>query len=312
MSPRMNELDHTIRDLRERQVSRSRLMKRMALAEEHLRASRSRLKRANAKLEEEQADVDRLEGLSLTALFHTVLFSKADQLDRERQEALRAELARDERRAAVRKLEATTDRLRAEVASLGDPDAELERALTAKEDLMQLGNSPEASRLAGLAQERANALVDLNQINEARAEGDHALDSLESLIESLSSAGAWGTWDVIGGGLVATAVKHSHINASREHAAEAQADLRSFERELQDVRLDAALEVQIDGFLTFADYFFDGLISDWVVQMKIKGSRDEAVKVRQQVAATLKALDERATATEKGIAALEKERRDLL
>jgi len=49
-------------------------------------------------------------------------------------------------------------------------------------------------------------------------------------------------------------------------------NLERFQEELADagVRLNLALE--IDGFSKFADFFFDGIISDWIVQSKIQNA----------------------------------------
>lgn len=44
----------------------------------------------------EQTDVRQLESLSLTGLFYSILGSKEQQLEKERQEALRAQLCLDE------------------------------------------------------------------------------------------------------------------------------------------------------------------------------------------------------------------------
>lgn len=50
--------------------------------------------------------------------------------------------------------------------------------------------------------------------------------------------------------------------------------LRRFQEELADPgqRLNVSLEV--GGFSKFADFFFDGLIADWVVQSKIRDASE--------------------------------------
>ena len=35
------------------------------------------------------------------------------------------------------------------------------------------------------------------------------------------------------------------------------------------------IHIRVDGFLTFADFFFDGLIADWLVQSRLKETREE-------------------------------------
>ncbi|MFT5872480.1 MAG: hypothetical protein ACI8WT_001411 [Clostridium sp.] len=43
------------------------------------------------------------------------------------------------------------------------------------------------------------------------------------------------------------------------------------------------IDINISSFETFADYFFDGLISDWVVQSKICESLDSVQSVANNV-----------------------------
>ena len=56
---------------------------------------------------------------------------------------------------------------------------------------------------------------------------------------------------------------------------QAKRDLQIFERELQDVVAYKDIKVEIDSFLIFADFFFDGFLADYLVQRKINQTRQE-------------------------------------
>ena len=49
----------------------------------------------------------------------------------------------------------------------------------------------------------------------------------------------------------------------------ARNDLRIFEKELRDVAVYQELRIEIGDFLTFADFFFDNFLVDFMVQSKI-------------------------------------------
>ena len=66
--------------------------------------------------------------------------------------------------------------------------------------------------------------------------------------------------------------------------------LRRFKTELADVTIRAEMQVNIDGFLRFADYFFDGLFADWAVLDKIEESQSEVKNVIKQIQAVLDKL----------------------
>ena len=48
-----------------------------------------------------------------------------------------------------------------------------------------------------------------------------------------------------------------------------------FQRELRDVQVPLDLRMDISSFLTFADFFFDGLVTDYLVQRKINDAREQ-------------------------------------
>ena len=62
-----------------------------------------------------------------------------------------------------------------------------------------------------------------------------------------------------------------------------KADLRIFQKELRDVEAIQNQHIDIGGFLTFADFFFDGLIADWMVQSKIQNARKQVADAISQV-----------------------------
>lgn len=77
----------------------------------------------------------------------------------------------------------------------------------------------------------------------------------------------------------------------KEHKS-VQVWLRRFKRELADITIKELPEmsVQIDSFSKFADYFFDNLIFDWVVQSKINRSLESCQSVQFQVSKILSKL----------------------
>jgi hypothetical protein len=151
-------------------------------------------------------------------------------------------------------------------------------------------------------------------MEEAQAAGRAVLTEVDKVIGSLKSAGNWGTFDLLGGGIIATAVKHSKIDDAKSSVHEVQRLLQRFRRELADVRDEegSALELQIDAFMTFADYFFDGLIFDWVVQSKINKSLANARDLSGKVKSLVRELENRLDVTRQQIDAVEREKNDFL
>ena len=116
---------------------------------------------------------------------------------------------------------------------------------------------------------------------EAIEAGQRALSSLRTAEENLNSAKNWGLVDMFGGGFFSTMLKHSKMDQARQNMEQAKYDLRNFSRELNDVNMACNLNINTGDFLSFADYFFDGFVVDWMVQDRINNARhqvEEAIR----------------------------------
>jgi prefoldin subunit 5 len=132
-------------------------------------------------------------------------------------------------------------------------------------------------------------------------------------VADLQSAHGWGVWDLLGGDLLATAIKHSRIDDARQAVYAVQAALQRFQRELADVEQSAQFIIEdISTFETFADYFFDGLIADWVVQARIDRSLENARAAAQRLDGVLAQLDGRKNDLQNQINRLEQDKRSLV
>lgn len=128
------------------------------------------------------------------------------------------------------------------------------------------------------------------EVNEAIQAGARALRSLQQARESLNSAGNWGIVDLLGGGLISTFAKHSKMNDAKRQIEQARSDLRRFRKELTDVDAFADIHIETGDFLAFADYFFDGLIADWMMQSRINDAKKQVDDAIQKVEMVLRRL----------------------
>ena len=142
---------------------------------------------------------------------------------------------------------------------------------------------------------------------EASAAGQSALATADEILESLSSAEGWGTWDLIGGGLIADLAKHSKLDEAQAAVEYLQSQLRAFRTELADVTISADFQVNIDGFLRFADYVFDGIFADWAVLDRINQAQAQVEAPRAQICAVLDRLGQMTDQAERERAGLRQE-----
>lgn len=125
---------------------------------------------------------------------------------------------------------------------------------------------------------------------EAIAAGQRALNSLRAAQNDLDSAKNWGLWDMFGGSFFSTMIKRSKMDAAKGNMEQAKYDLQIFSRELRDVSVSYNLEMETGDFLSFADWFFDGFIVDWMVQERINKARSQVAEAIWQVENILRRL----------------------
>jgi len=251
--------------------------------EKELREKSSRLASLGALLAKEEVDVQKLERTSLTTLFYSVLGSREEKLEKERQELLSVQLQYQQARHQVAYLERELAYIREQLDTLANVEAEYEA-------LLHETNQETDSQLIAYAEQSGGLVSKLKELSEAIRAGKDVLASLEGVLAALESAKNWGTWDMLGGGLISTMVKHDRIDEARDGIHEVQARLSSFERELADVGDRIQLGIDIGEFETFADYFFDSLIFDWAVQSKINASLERTLNAKEVLTGMLEEL----------------------
>ena len=287
-------LNERLTEVREKIRYKQKLKKDLLQIRELLAAERVKYTNLKKKFYKEGRDVKKLEGLSLSGLFLSILGSKEAQLEKERQEYLAAKLKYDECKSEVDALEGEERDTTAQLESLAVLEDKYRELIAEKEAVILSDEGNQARLLLELSEELGELKANQKELQEAIEAGNHALALLQKVQDSLGSAQGWGVWDMLGGGLIVTAVKHSRIDDARQHVHSAQQALHSFVRELNDVNPHLLTDITIDigGFATFADYFFDGLIADWIVQSRINDSLDNVSNMVKRVDNTLRSLQQ--------------------
>ncbi len=239
----------------------------------------------------EQLDVDRLEGRGFAAFFYQAAGRLDEKLDQERREAYAASVKYG---AAVRELCGLREELsrrEAEWQELAGCEERYQAVMAEKTAAVRRSGGAAAEELLRIEERLAYLRSQEGELLEAAAAGQAALSTAGQILSSLGSAAGFGTLDLLGGGMLADFAKHSHLDAAQDCIELLQAQLRSFQTELADVTIRMDAQVRVEGFLRFADYFFDGVFADWAVMDKISRSQRQIQAVRDQIEGVLTRLD---------------------
>lgn len=241
-------------------------------------------------LEKENLDVDKLNKKSVAAVFYSVLGKLEDRLEKEKREAITAKLKYDQAISDLENVEYEISNHSKERNELRDCKEQFELLFAKKKDLLVKSNASAAGKIIDLTKQLNDSKNKLSELQEAIFAGNDALQSLEKALHNLDNAEGYGTWDLLGGGLLADIAKHSELDDSKKQIEIAQNKLRRFKTELADVNINSEVHIETEGFAKFADFFFDGLISDWFMQSKINDSQQNVLSVINQIESTISRL----------------------
>ena len=259
---------------------------------EFLRKEEKKRDKLKQQLLKEKEDVARLEGFSLTNIFYTITGRKLEKIEKEQQEVLSAKLKYNESLETIEDIEQEIKEYNQKLERVVYADKQYETIIKKKEQLIHDTNSIWSEELFAFAEKEADIFSNIKEFNEAIDAGEKALYMLEQAIKSLDSAKGWSTFDMLGGGMITTAIKHSRLDNAKDLIHQAQNRLRHFQEELLDIGNHFDIKLEIGGMLTFADYFFDGIVVDWVVHGRISDCYNQTLHTRKNVGRLLEQLKE--------------------
>ena len=290
----MAYFNENLRQLKEQTIQK----KRMETEVKDLRSQKESLRGKVTELEaiknSEQRDVDRLEGGSLAAFFYNVIGKKEEKLTKEKEEAYKAAVKYEAAREELTMVEETLLRKEEGIRKLQGCEAAYEKALEETLAVIRLENTLETEKILELESKIYQLECQKKELTEAILAGKQALGTVDSILESLNSADGWAAWDTFGGGgLISDMAKHGHLDDAQAKINTLQVELRNFKTELSDVEVHADIQVQIEEFLKFSDYFFDCLFVDWAVKDKIETSMQQVKQTKNEITSVISKLEEK-------------------
>ncbi len=248
-----------------------KLQRELSDLSERKQTENETLKNFKKTVSKEFKDFKKIEGISLNSLFFTIIGKRDEQKVKEKREYLLASLNYNKSKDELKYLDERIDVIQKKIVQLGNIKIEYNHILIEKEKYLIEGKDKSAIELLGITEERININSKIKELNEALNAGKRVLDNIERILSKLRSAENWGTWDLLGGGLITDLVKHSKIDDAKDLVHKTQFLLNDFKKELKDVD-PSNYKIEIGGFASFADFFFDGLIADCIVLNKIENA----------------------------------------
>ena len=219
----------------------------------------------------EQEDVEKLEGRSLANYFYQVIGKLDDKLDQERKEAYAARVKLDAAERELAGIESDIIKIQEQITDVLVAEARYKDALELKRRQLKDSGTQVADQILSMEERIAALQAQKQEIKEAISAGYSALSTADRIL------------------------------SAQELVQELQSQLRRFKTELADIQISANMQVNIDGFLRFADYFFDGLFADWAVGDKISQSLSSVSNTKSEINRMLDKLNDMEKAVDQKI-----------
>ena len=259
-----------------------------------LREKKTQLKRQVNELkhglEEERIDVEKLSKFSLKGIYYKVVGQREQQLEKEEEEVITAQYRYHQATLELEECEARIRAILDEMYNLRSAKSTYESLYEQKYQAIRESKTDEGRHLLFLEEQIERNSNRIKEVKEALAVGRRLVSYLEGVLSSLDTAQGYGVWDMLGGGMIATAIKHSHLDDAQSDMERARSLMKQFKKELEDVKVNLKLQVNVDGVTQFADFFLDGFFVDWFVQSQINDSIKRADDIRHEVVKILNQL----------------------
>lgn len=253
----------------------------------------------------EQLDVEKLEGKSIKALFFTLSGSIEEKLSKERQEAYTAAMKYDAARRDLEGIGADLRYCQEELDKLVDCEAEYQHFYEQKKNALKQEASQKANDILLMEKDLAILGSEIVELEEALDAGYKAFDLADRIVAELEEAHDMAEWDTFMDSMFIDMQKHEHINNAQDLIGNLRNELRHFKTELADVQIEGDIQIEMDDFSKFADWFFDNIFTDWDIMEKIENSLEQAQETREQITDTINALKDMRDARMKNRAELQ-------
>jgi hypothetical protein len=255
------------------------LGRKLESAQQQADASAAAAAEARTRLTDEQADVVRLEKMSLTSILAYLKGSHDDDLAREAAEHQAAEYGYRTLQARADADRTVVEHLQQRRAGLGDVQARFDRALADRERVLRQHDDPRAARLVEIAEQQGRTAAELGELGQALDTGEAALEHLRAAAETLDSARSWSAYDTwFDGGMIASMVKTDRLDEVAALLRAADSALRAFTAELSDVHMAGVRLVELGDFTRVFDVWFDNIFTDLAVRDRIIEAQEKVTE----------------------------------
>jgi hypothetical protein len=284
------QISEAIKQILENLVQINSVKKHLEILISSIESMNNELIEKEQQLNKEQDDIEALEKVTISSLFHKILGDKESQLDKEKQEYLSLAMKIKELHKSIELARFEQNIVESKVKNEAQLYEKLNELKEQRANEIINYNEPAKFELIKNYEDLDLAVKFVNELNEALVAGERVYEKTSGTLSHLQEAITLGQHDMMGN-KYAKYDKRSHLDLAAETAYNAQILLNTFNRELKDIGIsNNSLYIEIDLFTNFTDSFFDNLITDWIMQTKIKNTYTIVQTLHNNINAILQSI----------------------
>ena len=279
-----NEINTKIKECKEEMILRDTLEKKLETIQKSLNIKKMLLDVLKKNLDKEFKDVERLEKLSMANILSTILRNREEKLYKEEQEYLEAKLKYQECLEVVNGYENDMDSIKLRLENIDNYEEQYEELIKEKYELIKSFDKEKKEKLQVLENLLEIDTKERREIVEAITAAKECLSIIKNASKELDSAKSWGTYDMIGGGVMSSIAKHDKIDTARKELNKLGYSIGRLNMELSDIDMILAIDdITFDSSTYAFDIFFDNIFTDMSVQGKINDSLSKIRRLENTV-----------------------------
>lgn len=293
-------------------VHLERVAEQLQRTKSEMEEALSRENTINRQVDKELKDIERLEGLSTRAIFYKVLGSKEEQIDKERQEYLEVVLKADSIKEEINLLQYELDILEGKMDQSADLNHKLEVLKAKREEEIIRLDPVRRAQLVTLSKQLEVQYQLQPELQEAMDMSLKCHALLGQVVDQLGRVRNWGQWPAQRRGMHSLHQRRQAMDRARNLTFQVKHHLNLLDQELRDVGQRLDMEIDMGALSKFSDFFFNNIITDWILNQQVSSSMDAARSAHHHVQDIIEGLQSRIKAAEGEIATLLAQRATIL
>ena len=304
-------MDEKIQLLHDELFQIEKTNKRLIIIKHHLELLYNDLLIHKSKLNKEHQDVLKLEKTSSISLFRNILGNSKEQLEKERQEYLQAVLEYNSIANEINLLRYEQELLTKKLKDTTELDRQLEYYLKIKEQKLLVNNAEQAKQIKVFNKEIDHLRTFKRELMEAKQVALAVDKILGKAFSKLKKIKNFQYTQMGGTGRYSSYAKKSYIDGAIKDASEINFFLTKLDKELSDIYTQYTF-FSIYKYQNFVDSFYDHLITDWVLQSRLKNAMNCLQSADDQIKRIIATLDNDMSKTDLSINTKIAEKRELV